>query len=131
MLAITLRGALPAKQVLRLIPRTYILSDPEDVRDLATKPASDTVYIFKSNLQRQQGLHITKRPAEILVRKDTLPYVVCQEVLQDPLVIKGRKANMRVYLLLIYNRHGGLTCYASQEGFMYYTESDFKPYSTN
>jgi hypothetical protein len=55
---------------------------------------------MKKNIQRQEGLKISKDKNEILnCYKDG--YAVVQELLQDPYLINGRKINLRVYCLFI------------------------------
>ena len=37
--------------------------------------------------------------------KNDYPYVVVQELLQDPYTISGRKINLRVYVLVVKNNN--------------------------
>jgi hypothetical protein len=113
------------------IPETFVLSRDDHVARLLAAPAGPDVYMFKSNLQRQQGIVLTHRPAEVMKRMaedPALPYVVCQRVVQDPLVLSGRKCTIRVYVLLCV-RAGRLTAHASRDGFLYYTPKDYEQHT--
>jgi len=88
-------------------------------------------FILKKNIQRQEGCMITGDLQVVAAAFDpTSGYVVCQELLQNPLVITeasgiGRKVNVRIYLLVIVSPVVGCTCYMYNDGFMYYTPSAF------
>jgi len=107
-----------------IMPKTYVLYDKIDMHNFNKEYDPTKIYILKKNIQRQEGLKITKNKKEI---NDGLKnkYVIAQELLQDPLIIDNRKTNMRFYLLLVCE-NGNITAYLHDEGFMYYTSKNFK-----
>lgn len=104
----------------RWIPETHFGDD-------LLQPSDDGPWIWKTNIQRQVGVAITRG-------RDLPPgpldaYVVRQRLLQDPLVIAGRKINLRVYVLF-WLEDGRLRCAPYHDGFVYYTPLPFEPGST-
>jgi len=108
----------------KIMPKTYILYNPKDISEFKKEYHPNKIYILKKNIQRQEGLKITKNKKEILNAYNKDKYVLVQELLQDPFIIDGRKTNMRFYLLLVCNK-GRITAYVHDEGFMYYTAKPF------
>jgi hypothetical protein len=87
------------------------------------------VYILKKNVQRQEGNLITNDPQTILDggKQD---YVVAQRLLTDPMLVGGRKVNMRVYLLVtIPPGAQSALFFIYDNGFMYYTPKYWNPSS--
>lgn len=111
------------------LPKSYVVGNPQDIeaftRDAYIAKAHDpnTLYIMKKNVQRQQGCVITNDIMKIM--KNYQEYVVIQELLQDPLLIDGRKVNMRVYLLVECTLNGEVNFHVCKDGFMYYTAKPF------
>lgn len=135
------------------LARTYVLDRPADLQVLTERHQrlleqgqSTPVYILKQNVQRQQGHMLTQELDTIhTIAKDTNhakntsepPYMVAQEMLQDPFLIRGRKINMRMYLLIVI-RHSNTSSsskdpefYLCNNGFLYYTPKPFVPYSVD
>jgi len=98
------------------IPKTYLLSNPKDIdtlvhiysnnQDKQDKQENLKPIIFKKNIQRKEGLLLTKSPREILFvlkSNHNKPdgYVVAQEFIQNSLKVYGHKLNMRIYILAI------------------------------
>lgn len=113
-------GRLNAK---KLMPDTYILNDPEDMKIFEKVYDPNKIYIMKKNIQRQEGLKITKDKSEILTGF-TDNYVIVQELLQNPYLINGRKINLRFYVLVIC-KNNMMEVYVFRDGFVYYTKSPF------
>lgn len=115
-------------------PMTYVLHRQEDIDILLETHARhpDTIYILKKNVQRQRGYILSQNVDEIVQHsKDAREqknqhYVVCQELLQDPYLVNGRKINMRVYLLIIMKNREIPQFYIYNDGFMYYTPKPFE-----
>ena len=135
MLAISLRTCYDDTILNTLIPKTYIMEKGIDqdrwLRD--TRDGLGGIYIMKKNIQRQEGFVITN-DKEIIIKgfSPLEDYVVCQELLQNPLLISERKINIRIYLLVVVWVNGkGCNMYIYNDGFMYYTPAPFKKGSLN
>lgn len=111
-----------------MIPNGYILYDDNDVLRFNKEYDVNKIYIMKKNIQRQEGLKITKSKDEILNGFNN-GFVLVQELLQNPYIISGRKTNMRFYVLIICQK-GKTTAYVHNDGFMYYTKDLFVSGST-
>lgn len=112
----------------KIMPETFILYNNKDLKLFKKLYDPKKIYIMKKNIQRQEGLKITKSKKEILnAIKDN--YVVVQELLQNPYIISKRKTNMRFYLLLVC-KNNEVSAYVHHEGFMYYTKVPFIKGST-
>jgi hypothetical protein len=123
-----MRHALPARDVEKVLPKTFILSELLGEQDL---PKNDEVFILKKNIQRQQGHLLTRDIRLIWEEAQKKDYVVAQILLQDPLTINGRKVNMRVYMLVVIAPSSAPQFYVYDNGFMYYTPEAFVPNSTD
>jgi hypothetical protein len=106
-----------------LMPNSYVLYDQADLKRFENEYDPSKIYIMKKNIQRQEGLKITKNKNEIMNGFKDL-YVVVQELLQNPYLISGRKTNMRFYVLVVC-KENELNVYAHKDGFMYYTKGKF------
>jgi hypothetical protein len=111
------------EKALTMAPNTYVLYEENDVRRLMEDFDSNQIYILKKNIQRQEGLKLSNNYDEIINNK--AGYVLAQELLQDPYLIKGRKINLRVYVLVVCHKNK-YQVYAYKDGFMYYTKDLFK-----
>ncbi len=109
---------------MKMAPTSYVLYDDVDMNLFKKEYDKNKIYIMKKNIQRQEGLKITNDINEILKGKND-DYVVVQELLSDPYLIRGRKTNMRFYLLLVC-QNGEVNAYVHNDGFMYYTKVPFK-----
>jgi hypothetical protein len=112
-----------------MMPTTYILNNDNDMKLFEEEHVDDKIYIIKKNIQRQEGLLITKDKS-IIINSKKDGFVIAQELLQNPYTINKRKINMRIYLLIIcVNNKIGAFIY--NDGFMYYTKSIFEKGSTD
>jgi hypothetical protein len=85
-----------------LMPESYILGDPNEMMLFRKNfnPSGSDIYIMKKNLQRKEGLKLTKDFFEILEgRMDD--YRVVQKYVRNLYLINDRKVNLRVYLLIV------------------------------
>lgn len=110
-----------------MMPNGYILYDNNDLKRFANEYDPSKIYIMKKNIQRQEGLKITKDKNEILNGFNNGGYVLVQELLQNPYIISGRKTNMRFYVLVVCKGNNNMNVYVYKDGFMYYTKNMFKP----
>lgn len=108
----------------KYLPKTYILSENE-------YPTEDnTLYILKKNIQRQEGLLITKDLKYIKEQALEDYYVVAQELLQDVYLVNKRKINMRVYMLVVIDKLN-IDWYIYKDGFIYYAPKEFEENSAD
>lgn len=107
------------------LPRSYVLDSDEDMAVLEKTHTEGSIYMLKKNIQRQEGNFITNDIDYIVTKSLKDDYVICQELLQNPYCINGRKINIRVYML-ITNDKNGTHFYVYKNGFMYYTPSVFQ-----
>ena len=135
-LAFSLRSTLPDKDYQDMVPKTFILSIKDDYEKLQKDMTNrvniqKNVYILKKNIQRQEGHFITNNwddALKAIEENKKEPFVVAQELLQNPLIVGGRKVNMRIYLLVHVGANGTVRFHIYYNGFMYYTPQFFKPY---
>src|SRR5437868_7111223 len=118
------------RRIARLcLPMTYIT---EEFRWKKRGCADQRLYLLKKDVQRQTGLKfVTCKQFFKMSKKELQSYVVVQEFLRDPLIINGRKANLRVYLLIILSKGKTPAVYMYRDGFMYYTPAKYRPGSTD
>lgn len=105
-----------------IIPKTWILTVDKDVEDLRkqfVKSVPKIHLILKNNLQRQSGLKLVKNIDDL-----TKEYLICQEIIQNPLIIANRRIVLRVYMLLVCNESTS-RCYIYNDGFIYYTKEEY------
>lgn len=107
------------------IPQSFVLDNNLDLEQLISEHKSDSLYMIKKNIQRQEGNMITNDIDFIVNKAVQENYVVCQELLQNPYLVNGRKINMRVYLLIVI-KDKQPNFYIYNDGFMYYTPKFFE-----
>lgn len=112
----------------RFTPKTYVLSNKNDLERLKSTFDQDKLYILKKNVQRQKGCTITNN-LNYIKTADKNDYVVCQELLMNPYTISGHKINLRCYMLVIVKKD--VKCMLYNNGFMYYTPKKFDKKSTD
>jgi hypothetical protein len=104
-----------------LSPNTFILNNKDDLIRLEKEHNINNIYIMKKNIQRQEGLLITR---DIELIKKSQEYAVAQILLQNPYLINGLKINLRVYILVTCHKDT-TNIYVFNNGFMYYTKQPF------
>jgi competence protein ComGC len=113
-----------------LIPQSYSLDNDISKKKILADHFDNKIYFLKKNIQRQQGNLITKDIDFIINKASSENYVVCQELLQDPFIVNGRKINMRIYLLIVI-KNNICDFYIYNDGFIYYTAKHFEKNSTD
>jgi len=101
-----------------IIPKSYDVTNKESVHRLFQD--FHTTYIIKKNIQQQQGLRIIENTSDLKSALSDKGYVVCQELLKDPMIVARRKINIRIYLLVVMRNGGDPEFYMYDDGFMYY-----------
>jgi hypothetical protein len=110
----------------KIIPKTWILDDPNDFIDLEKQFDKNGFpkfgMILKKNIQRQKGIEFVKHKNDLQL--DSLNVVV-QKLLTNPMLIKGLKINFRIYIVIICRKNKQLEAYMFDDGFLYYTTSKY------
>ncbi len=109
-----------------VMPISYVLDDPNDMALFQNDYRDDQIYILKKNVQRKEGLKLTKDYKEITEAASD-DYKVVQKYIRDLYLVNGYKVNLRIYLLAIV-RGDEKQFYISDIGKCIYTK---KPYSDN
>jgi hypothetical protein len=122
-----LKGCMGREQSGKLMPMTFILNEQKDMEYFKTKIYNrNNIYILKKNVQRKEGLKLTKDMGEIMNAKYD-NYKVVQEYKTDLYLINKRKVNLRIYLLIVM-KEGKKYFYLARDGKCIYT---YKEYSNN
>ena len=113
------------KEASKLMPESYVLEDPNEMEVFRKNfnPSSNEIYILKKNVQRKEGLKLTKDYFEILEAKND-NYRVVQKYMIDLYLINQRKVNLRVYLLIII-KNNKKYFYLSKIGKCIYTNKKY------
>ncbi len=107
--------------VTEYVPKSYL---PNDIELFKNDYKLGQLYILKKNLQQQKGINISKNFDFIVYSLQNKTINIVQELLNNPLLVDGRKINMRVYLLVICNdKHKN--AYIHNNGFIYYTKQKY------
>lgn len=89
----------------KIMPSSYVLEDKHDMQLFERDYRKGQIYIMKKNVQRKEGLKLTKDYNEIIndssYRIDE--YKVVQNYIRNLYLINGYKVNLRVYLLVAIN----------------------------
>ena len=114
----------------KYIPKTWIPYNTTSIEQFKNQYDPTKLYILKKNIQQQKDIKIYNNEFNIINtinknKNEHFPYVVIQELLQNPYLIDDRKINLRVYILLVkYNNEYRIYMY--NDGFMYYTASKYE-----
>jgi len=85
-----------------LMPESYILDDKNEMEIFRKNfnPSKNEIYIMKKNVQRKEGLKLTRDYFEI-IEGFIDEYRVVQKYISDLYLINQRKVNLRIYLLIV------------------------------
>ena len=109
-----------------IMPETFILDKYSDMELFKKKYNSQKKYILKKNIQRKEGILLTKDLNTILTAKYK-GYKIVQKYLENILLINKRKLNLRVYVLII-SKNKQIKAYLHQQGKCIYTNKDYNPH---
>ena len=107
----------------KIMPETWILTDNQEMKSFISQYNPNQIYILKKNVQRKEGLKLTKNLEEILRAKNE-NYRVVQKYHQDLYLINNRKVNLRIYLLVVC-QNGKVQCYLHKLGKCIYTNKEY------
>ncbi len=108
-------------ELLSIFPRSYVTSDRDDVNKLEAYVEAGNPIILKKNVQQQKGCLITDSLDDI----DLGEYAIAQELLQNPYTVSGRKINIRVYVMIQFDKLSNVRIHVYDDGFMYYTPREY------
>ena len=108
----------------KLMPESYILDDKNDMKLFKKHYSKNTIYILKKNIQRKEGLKLTKNYFEIS-NAGKEKYRVVQKYMRNLYLINKRKVNLRIYLLIVI-KNNKKQFYLSHKGKCIYTKKEYK-----
>jgi len=113
------------KKASTLMPESFILDDLNEI-ELFRKsfnPSLNEIYILKKNVQRKEGLKLTRDYFEIIDGYKEY-YRVAQKYITDLYLINQRKVNLRIYLLIVI-KDNFIYFYVSDKGKCIYTNKKY------
>jgi hypothetical protein len=108
-----------------LMPESYILNDPNEMMIFRKNfnPSANDIYILKKNVQRKEGLKLTRDFFDILEGASD-DYKVAQKYITNLYLINDRKVNLRIYLLILI-KDNIVYFYSSNSGKCIYTNKKY------
>ena len=106
----------------KLMPRSYILYKQSDLELFKYEYISGKAYIMKKNIQRKEGLKLTSSLEEI-IEGGSNDYKVVQEYMDNIFLVNSRKLNIRVYILIVYDKTP--QAYMYKHGKCIYTNKEY------
>ena len=108
-----------------LIPESYILNNNSQLTLLKNQfdYKKNNIYILKKNVQRKEGLKLTRSLDEILYAKFE-GYTIAQKYMSDLYLINDRKVNLRIYVLIMI-KNNIIYFYISKKGKCIYTNKKY------
>lgn len=115
----------------KYMPRTFDTSKPDEIALFKDTYKEGQLYFLKKNIQRKEGILLTRDFKQIMEEVRIGEYRVIQEAVNDLYLIKKRKVNLRVYLLVIC-QGGVVSGFLYHEGKCIYSNKDVSsPNSAN
>lgn len=104
-----------------IMPESYIINDKKEMKIFKENYQKGKLYFVKKNIQRKEGIVITDNYDKII---SMWSYKVIQEYVPNLYILKHRKINIRLYLLIVcYN--GKVGGYLYNRGKCIYTNQDY------
>jgi len=99
-LYINLKKYYSNSELKNMIPNTYLTNSQTDMNYFNKIYDNNKLYILKKNIQQKKGILLTNN-LNIIKKSLQENYVIIQEFIKDSVLIKGRKMNLRLYLIII------------------------------
>jgi hypothetical protein len=112
------------KEASKIMPSTWRLFNKDEMKDFKLSYNPDRTYILKKNVQRKEGLKLTRDYDDIVDAYSKENYRVVQEYIHNVFIVNKRKINLRFYLLIVC-REGKVSGYLHREGKCIYTNKDY------
>lgn len=110
---------------IKIFPESYVITNNKNIHKNIQKMFNgNKLVILKNNVQQQKGCLIISKMND-LKQIDLSNYCICQELLQNPYTISGKKINLRVYVLMQITSDNKMNIFMYNDGFMYYTKDNF------
>lgn len=85
-----------------IMPLTYQVADEDEMKLFQTEFQEKNIYILKKNIQQKKGIKLMKGDMNHIKKvAQTDNYKVIQTYLHNPFLIRQRKVNLRIYLVII------------------------------
>jgi hypothetical protein len=117
-----LRDCYGREKASQMMPETWILADPEEMKDFRKK-FNGEMYILKKNVQRKEGLLLTD-DRKVIENAHQEEYRVVQRYMKSVFLVGKRKVNLRIYYLIVVQK-GKISFYMSNVGKCIYTNKDY------
>ncbi len=105
-----------------IMPETFIF--PKNTVPFNRKYKKGNYYILKNKKQRQEGIKLTNNYKEIMNHKKN-GYSLVQTTLTNPLLYKGYKFNVRIYLVVICDNKNNVNSYIYNDGIINYCSQPY------
>jgi hypothetical protein len=106
----------------KLMPETFLLNYKKDLDLFTTNYNPNNFYILKKNLQRKEGILLTKSLDEINKSIED-KFTVVQKYINSYL-IKNRKINLRLYIIILC-KNNEKQVFLNEKGKCIYTNKDY------
>ena len=119
---LSLRACFGIETASKIMPLSAVLSDKKDMAQFKKSYDAENIYILKKNLQRKQGIHLSRDLNEIM-NAQKQNFKIVQRFI-DSYVINKRKMNLRMYFLMVITPDNGKHGYLHKLGKCLYTSKD-------